>query len=79
MDYKALIKMSACKLVREALPQVEVFYLGFSRLYTLCKPGTLFWVKLPTEEGFASLVPHLIVCCLGSNEYMIVVSFAIVV
>lgn len=27
------LKMLACKLVREGLPQLEVFYLGFSRLF----------------------------------------------
>lgn len=33
MHYRALIKMSACKVVRETLPQLEVFYLVFSRLF----------------------------------------------
>lgn len=47
MHYKALIKVSACKLVREALPQLEVFYLGFTRLFI----QFAFGLNSPLKKG----------------------------
>lgn len=52
MHYKALIKMSACKLVREALPQLEVFYLDFSRLFIhFANQALCFGLNYPLQKG----------------------------
>lgn len=56
MHYKVLIKMSSCKLVREALPQLEVFYLGFSSLFIHFANQALgFWLNYPLKKGLQLL------------------------